>query len=84
MTLTLNIGPVHPSTHGVLRLLGLLDGETLCWIAPETGHLHRGTGKLLESDHFVGHLDRLDYVSVACQELLYVLSTEHSHSCWTG
>ena len=45
---SLNIGPHHPSTHGVLRIISFVEGETVKWLIPEIGLLHRGTEKLVE------------------------------------
>ena len=43
-----NLGPHHPSTHGVLRIISFVEGETVKWLQPEIGLLHRGTEKLIE------------------------------------
>ncbi|MEK6651128.1 MAG: NADH-quinone oxidoreductase subunit D, partial [Bacteroidota bacterium] len=62
----LNMGPQHPATHGVLRLLVKLDGETVGGCVPEGGYLHRGYEKLAENctyHEFIPHTDRLDYLS---------------------
>lgn len=75
----INIGAVHPSTHGVLRILGILNGELIQWLNIEIGLLHRGTEKLIELNYFnnsIGYFDRLDYVSVVSQELLFIHSLE--------
>ena len=63
---TINIGPQHPATHGVLRLILELDGETVTRADPHIGLLHRGTEKLIEWKTYmqaVPYFDRLDYVS---------------------
>jgi NADH-quinone oxidoreductase subunit D len=65
-TMMLNMGPQHPATHGVLRLLLKLDGETVIASVPELGYLHRGYEKLAENcsyHEFIPHTDRLDYLS---------------------
>ncbi len=62
----LNMGPQHPATHGVLRVLMRLDGETVIASEPELGYLHRGYEKLAENMNyfeFIPHTDRLDYLS---------------------
>jgi len=66
----MNFGPQHPSAHGVLRLVLELDGETVERADPHIGLLHRGTEKL-------GYMDRLDYVSMMCNEHAYVLAIEN-------
>ena len=73
--LTLNFGPQHPAAHGVLRLVLEMDGETIQKADPHIGLLHRGTEKLAESKPFnqsIGYMDRLDYVSMMCNEHAYV------------
>ena len=62
-TLTLNMGPSHPATHGVLRLMLELDGERILRATPEIGYLHRGDEKIAENmqyNQFVTYTDRLD------------------------
>ncbi|WP_018234087.1 NADH-quinone oxidoreductase subunit D [Thioalkalivibrio thiocyanodenitrificans] len=76
---TLNFGPQHPAAHGVLRLVLELDGEVLQRADPHIGLLHRGTEKLAESKPYnqsIGYMDRLDYVSMMCNEHGYVLAME--------
>ncbi len=76
---TLNFGPQHPAAHGVLRLILELDGETITRADPHIGLLHRATEKLAESKPFnqsIGYMDRLDYVSMMCNEHGYVLAIE--------
>ncbi|MFP4271582.1 MAG: NADH-quinone oxidoreductase subunit D [Halothiobacillaceae bacterium] len=76
---TLNFGPQHPSAHGVLRLVLELDGETVVRADPHIGLLHRGTEKLAESKPYnqsIGYMDRLDYVSMMCNEHAYVRAIE--------
>ena len=76
---TMNFGPQHPASHGVLRLVLELDGEVVERIDPHIGLLHRGTEKLAESkpySHSIGYMDRLDYVSMMCNEHAYVRAME--------
>jgi NADH-quinone oxidoreductase subunit D len=75
----LNMGPQHPATHGVLRLLIKLDGETVLASVPELGYLHRGYEKLAENcsfHEFIPHTDRLDYLSPLSNNTAYVLAVE--------
>ncbi len=76
---TLNFGPQHPAAHGVLRLVLEMDGEVIQRADPHIGLLHRGTEKLAESKPFnqsIGYMDRLDYVSMMCNEHGYVMAIE--------
>ncbi len=76
---TINFGPQHPAAHGVLRLVLELDGETVVRADPHIGLLHRGTEKLAESKPFnqsIAYMDRLDYVSMMCNEHAYVMAIE--------
>jgi NADH-quinone oxidoreductase subunit D len=76
---TMNFGPQHPAAHGVLRLVMEMEGETILRIDPHIGLLHRGTEKLAESkpfNHSIGYMDRLDYVSMMCNEHAYVRAIE--------
>ena len=76
---TINFGPQHPSAHGVLRLVLELDGEVIERADPHIGLLHRATEKLAETKPFnqsIGYMDRLDYVSMMCNEHGYVLAIE--------
>jgi len=75
----LNMGPQHPATHGVLRLLVKLDGETVLASVPDLGFLHRGYEKLAENcsfHEFITHTDRLDYLSPLSNNTAYVLAVE--------
>jgi len=75
----LNMGPQHPATHGVLRLLLKLDGETVLATVPELGYLHRGYEKLAENctyHEFIPHTDRLDYLCPLSNNTAYVLAVE--------
>lgn len=76
---TMNFGPQHPAAHGVLRLVLELDGEVIQKADPHIGLLHRATEKLAESKPYnqsIGYMDRLDYVSMMCNEHAYVLAIE--------
>ena len=76
---TLNFGPQHPAAHGVLRLVLELDGEVVVRADPHIGLLHRGTEKLAESKPYnqsIGYMDRLDYMSMLCNEHAYVRAIE--------
>jgi NADH-quinone oxidoreductase subunit D len=78
-TMILNMGPQHPATHGVLRLLIRLDGETVVAAVPELGFLHRGYEKIAENStyhEFIPHTDRLDYLSPLSNNVAYVLAVE--------
>ncbi len=77
---TLNFGPQHPAAHGVLRLVLEIDGEVIQKADPHIGLLHRGTEKLAESKPYnqsIGYMDRLDYVSMMCNEHAYVMAIEN-------
>jgi NADH-quinone oxidoreductase subunit D len=76
---TFNFGPQHPAAHGVLRLILEVDGETIVSVDPHIGLLHRATEKLAETkpyNHSIGYMDRLDYVSMMCNEHGYILAIE--------
>ena len=76
---TLNFGPQHPAAHGVLRLILEMDGEVIEHADPHIGLLHRGTEKLAETKPYnqsIGYMDRLDYVSMMCNEHAYVMAIE--------
>jgi NADH-quinone oxidoreductase subunit D len=76
---TMNFGPQHPAAHGVLRLVLEMDGEVIQRADPHIGLLHRATEKLAESKPYnqsIGYMDRLDYVSMMCNEHGYVLAIE--------
>ncbi len=75
----LNIGPQHPATHGVLRVLVRLDGETIVAAVPELGYLHRGYEKMAENMtyyEYIPHTDRLDYTANLANNVAYVLAVE--------
>jgi NADH-quinone oxidoreductase subunit D len=77
--MTLNFGPQHPAAHGVLRLILEMNGEVIERADPHIGLLHRATEKLAESKPYnqsIGYMDRLDYVSMMCNEHAYVMTIE--------
>ena len=77
---TINFGPQHPAAHGVLRLILELNGEVVQRADPHIGLLHRGTEKLIEAKTYfqaLPYFDRLDYVSMMCQEHTYALAVEN-------
>jgi NADH-quinone oxidoreductase subunit D len=81
---TMNFGPQHPAAHGVLRLVLEMDGEVILNADPHVGLLHRGTEKLAESKPYnqsIGYMDRLDYVSMMCNEHGYVMAIEKLLGC---
>ncbi len=76
---TMNFGPQHPAAHGVLRLVLEMDGEVIQTADPHIGLLHRATEKLAETKPYnqsIGYMDRLDYVSMICNEHAYVMAIE--------
>src|SRR5471032_2478537 len=77
--LTLNMGPSHPSTHGVLRILLEMDGEIVTRAVPDVGYLHRGDEKIAENmtyNQFVPYTDRLDYLAPLANNVAYALAVE--------
>jgi len=81
---TINFGPQHPAAHGVLRLVLEMNGEVVQRADPHIGLLHRGTEKLIEYKNYLQALpyfDRLDYVSMMCQEHAYSLAVEKLLNC---
>src|ERR1044071_9110382 len=78
-TMVLNMGPQHPSTHGVLRLLLEVDGETIVRIMPDIGYLHTGIEKTCEAKFYqqvVPLTDRIDYLCPMTNNLAYCLAVE--------
>ena len=78
-TMVLNVGPSHPATHGVLRLILELDGERITKATPDIGFLHRGDEKIAENmtwNQFVPYTDRLDYLSPLANNVAYALAVE--------
>jgi NADH-quinone oxidoreductase subunit D len=78
-TVTINMGPSHPSTHGVLRLVVELDGEVVRKVVPHVGYLHRGMEKIAESmtyHQFIPYTDRLDYLAPLSNNVAFVLAVE--------
>lgn len=77
--MTINMGPQHPATHGVLRLVLELEGEVVVKATPHIGHLHRGVEKLAETKTYhqaITFTDRLDYTNAMGNNLAYVLAVE--------
>jgi NADH-quinone oxidoreductase subunit D len=77
--MVLNMGPSHPATHGVLRLVLELDGEIITRVAPDIGYLHRGDEKIAENltyTQFIPYTDRLDYLAPLSNNVAYVLAVE--------
>src|SRR5918911_4602669 len=77
--MVLNMGPSHPATHGVLRLVLELDGELITKATPDIGYLHRGDEKIAEAMHynqFVPYTDRLDYLAPIANNVAYALAVE--------
>jgi len=78
-TMVLNMGPQHPSTHGVLRLVIELDGETIVSLAPDIGYLHTGIEKTCEAKFYqqvIPLTDRIDYLAPMANNLAYALAVE--------
>jgi NADH-quinone oxidoreductase subunit D len=77
--LVINMGPSHPATHGVLRILLELDGEIITKAVPDVGYLHRGDEKIAENmqyNQFVPYTDRLDYLAPLANNVAYTLAVE--------
>jgi NADH-quinone oxidoreductase subunit D len=77
--MVLNMGPSHPATHGVLRVVLELDGEIITKAAPEIGYLHRGDEKIAENmtyTQFIPYTDRLDYLAPLANNVAYALAVE--------
>src|SRR2546427_10105248 len=75
----LNMGPQHPATHGVLRIVLRLDGETIISAESELGYLHRGYEKIAENmtfHEYIVHTDRLDYISPVANNVAYFMAVE--------
>lgn len=78
-TMVINMGPQHPATHGVLRLILEIDGEVVLSVRPDVGYLHRGKEKLAEYKtytQFIPYTDRMDYIAPMSNNLGYVLAVE--------
>ena len=85
--MVLNMGPSHPATHGVLRLVLELDGETITRAEPDVGFLHRGDEKIAENMHynqFVPYTDRLDYLAPSRQQRGLRLRGRETHGLGTA
>ena len=80
--MVLNVGPSHPATHGVLRIVLELDGEIITKAAPDVGYLHRGDEKIAENmtyTQFIPYTDRLDYLAPLANNVAYALAVEKLH-----
>lgn len=80
-SMRINIGPIHPSTHGVLRLVVYVDGDTIEHIEPHVGFLHRGVEKLMENRIYMqspAYAEKLDYVAPLSWDDLYVAAVEQA------
>ena len=78
--MALNVGPSHPTTHGVLRLIMDLNGDVIEKCEPVLGYLHRGDEKIAENmtyNQFVPYTDRLDYLSPLANNVAYAISVEN-------
>src|SRR5882672_6005857 len=78
-SMVVNMGPSHPSTHGVLRLVLTLDGEVVKAVQPHLGYLHRGMEKIAEGmtyNQFVPYTDRLDYLAPLSNNVAFILAVE--------
>src|SRR6184192_272038 len=77
--MVLNMGPSHPATHGVLRIVLELDGEIITKATPDIGYLHRGDEKIAENmtyTQFIPYTDRLDYLAPLADNVAYALAVE--------
>ena len=77
--MVLNMGPSHPATHGVLRIVLELDGELITKATPDVGYLHRGDEKIAENmtyTQFIPYTDRLDYLAPLANNVAYALAVE--------
>src|ERR1700678_3274695 len=77
--MVLNMGPSHPATHGVLRIILELDGEIITKATPDIGYLHRGDEKIAENmtyNQFIPYTDRLDYLAPLANNVAYALAVE--------
>ncbi|HYG34980.1 MAG TPA: NADH dehydrogenase (quinone) subunit D [Clostridia bacterium] len=77
--MVLNMGPSHPATHGVLRIILELDGEMITKATPDVGYLHRGDEKIAENmtyTQFIPYTDRLDYLAPLANNVAYALAVE--------
>src|SRR6201992_2290908 len=80
--MVLNMGPSHPATHGVLRIILELDGEIITKAIPDIGYLHRGDEKIAENmtyTQFIPYTDRLDYLAPLSNNVAYALAVEKLH-----
>ena len=83
-TMTMNMGPQHPATHGVLRLELELDGETVVKCTPHLGYLHRGMEKIAENKtytQFIPYTDRMDYLAPLANNVAFAMAVEKLIDC---
>ena len=77
--LNINVGPQHPSTHGVFRMVLLVDGEKVVDVVPHVGYMHRGAEKLCENMDYrqgIGYMDRTEYLGQLNAEIAYCIAAE--------
>ena len=85
--MVLNMGPSHPATHGVLRIVLELDGEVITKADPDVGYLHRGDEKIAENmtyTQFIPYTDRLDYLAPLANNVAYALAVENFSASTTN
>ena len=85
--MVLNMGPSHPATHGVLRIVLELDGEVITKADPDVGYLHRGDEKIAENityTQFIPYTDRLDYLAPLANNVAYALAVESCSAFMTN
>jgi NADH:ubiquinone oxidoreductase subunit D len=92
--LNINMGPQHPSTHGVFRMVLTVDGERIVDVEPHIGYMHRGGEKLCENMDYrqgIGYMDRTEYLGQLNAELAYCIAAERlgglevpEHVCLPG
>ena len=83
--LQINIGTIHPSTHGLLRIIAFHNTEIIKWCQSEIGFLHRGAERLIEYRSYnqsIPYFDRFDYVAFLAQEEIYCFANEKLLNCW--
>ena len=84
--LNVNIGPQHPATHGVFRMVLVIDGEVVHDVVPHIGYMHRGAEKLSEHMDYrqaIGYQDRTEYLAQFNAELTYIQAVEKLAGIWS-